>query len=134
MKKHKAVAYFATEGHQPASIFYDGIIDYCEWEKEQTDGYEDIELVAIFHDLNKKDDCDDLPAWEQFITFLVVNKDVTRVLLPVTQGGIKFDGADCLLDLSEFIDIPPFRNWFINDYNDPDNGGPIEIEDDDLPF
>lgn len=159
MKKHKTVAYFATEEHQPISIFYDGIIDYCEWEKQQTDGYEEIELVAIFHDLNKKDDCDDLPAWEQFITFLVVNKDVTRVLLPVTRwGGIKFDGADCLKDLSEFIDIPPIRDWFIHDpiedydnfYEDDayeneelneepsdttsTNGEPIDVDDNDLPF
>ncbi|MFD1038439.1 hypothetical protein ACFQ3N_08505 [Virgibacillus byunsanensis] len=97
MQKYKAVAYFATTRNQYTSEFYEEIFEYCEAEKEKSNGYNEIELMAIFHDLNKTEDCDDLPAWEQFITFLVVNKDVTKVLLPKTEKGVKFDGTDCLL-------------------------------------
>lgn len=134
--------------------FYGSILDYCRREKDKTDGFEEIELLATFHDTNRTDGCDDLPAWDQFIIFLAVNKDISKVLLPKAHGGAKFDGADHLLDISEFMNIPPITSFFINEFYYPDEeneefedndeqinedpfageGDPLEISSDDLPF
>jgi hypothetical protein len=159
LRKYKAVAYFITNGNHHAMDFYDSIWEYCQKEKEKTDGFEEIELLAIFHDIDKTDGCDDLPAWDQFITFLAVNKEVSKVLLPQSRYGAKFNGADYLLDISEFMNIPPVTSFFIyeNNYDDlyegfeefednEDNEGSanedpfagerasIDISSDDLPF
>jgi hypothetical protein len=108
MKKVKAVAYFATKPGEEYFEFIHSIFDHCIEEKMR--GYEEYELVSIFHDLNKEDS-DELPAWEQLIEFLVVNKDIKRVLLPKSNDGLNFDGYDYLLDLQEFLDVPCASSW-----------------------
>lgn len=108
MKKVKAVAYFVTKPGEEYYEFIQSIFDHCLEEKMR--GYEEYELVSIFHDLNKNDS-DSLPAWEQLIEFLVGNKDIKRVLLPKSNNGLNFDGYDYLVDLQEFLDVPCASSW-----------------------
>lgn len=148
MKRHKTVAYFATRPHEDFNLFYHEIYNHCLEEKER--GYQELDLLAVFHDLDK-DDHDDLPAWDQLVTFLLVNKDVKRVLLPRSSEGLLFDGYDCILDMQEFFDLPLVTSWFINDNQDPRyyydedededssneyrfNDSLLEINDEDIPF
>ncbi|MGM0974753.1 MAG: hypothetical protein ACQEW2_17630 [Bacillota bacterium] len=164
MKKIKAVAYFATLEHEDNYEFFSAVDSYIQEQNNKNEGFEQIQLTATFHDLNIRDDYDHMPAWEQFLTFLVVNKDVSHILLPKSHDGVNFKYADCLSDLREFMDIPLVTSWFIyqeylsreelarfygydfDDENEVENDeltdirtsppeeGYLDISDDDLPF
>ncbi|MCG7314811.1 hypothetical protein MHL30_16960 [Priestia flexa] len=130
MKKIKAVAYYVTKELEFDSIFYHSVFGQIQSQNQQTAGYEKIELTAIFFDLERKDVHDEMPGWEQLISFLTVNKDIGLVLLPKSRQGINFNGADYLLDLSEFISMPPVSSWYIGS----EDNAPFHIDEADIPF
>ncbi|MGS2777790.1 hypothetical protein ACVBAX_10455 [Robertmurraya sp. GLU-23] len=131
MRKIKAVAYFVTKEHEFDGKFYNAVIGHVQRQNQQSVEYEQIELTAIFFDLDRTDAHDEMPGWEQFITYLTVNKDIDLVILPKSREGIQFNGADYLLDLSEFISMPPVTSWYIDDNV---HNIPLEINEADIPF
>ncbi|MCM3024126.1 hypothetical protein [Heyndrickxia ginsengihumi] len=104
MEKVKVVAYFVNALNEDIFTFYQEIISHCH--------RHNFDLVAIFHDKDKSEK-DYLSAWDNLISFLLINKEIKQVLLPYTNNRINFDGYERISYMQEFIDLPCATSWRI---------------------